>query len=237
MWRYVIVNFLGGVYSDMDTLCLKPISRWTAGFKDVSMIIGLEVDACDPNSLGGRCVKTGNTNGQVQIVQWTFAAAPHHTILDKVIQRIEANTGEYPETGKQKGVMDWTGPALFTDVIMEYFDEKFGVKPKHFSGMRKPIQMGDVLVMPLTPFSPDVDTWAANHQHIQAHWSSINSLDRGNDTFCIGFRTRLWFISITKTNEIRLKFRIPSPLISAQRRDITPAVVGLKESGCSNHLA
>ena len=25
MWRYVIINLLGDVYSDMDTLCLKPI--------------------------------------------------------------------------------------------------------------------------------------------------------------------------------------------------------------------
>ena len=154
MWRYVIVNFLGGVYSDMDTQCLRPISRWTAGFKNVSMIIGLEVDACESDGL---CIKDWEHKWprKVQIAQWTFAAAPHHAILDRIIQRIEANTGEYLETGKQKGVMDWTGPALFTDVIMEYFDEKLGVKPKHFSGMRKPIQMGDVLVMPLTAFSPD----------------------------------------------------------------------------------
>ena len=54
MSRYIIVNTVGGVYSDMDTSCLKPISRWTSGRDKVSMIIGLEVDACDTST--GQCV-------------------------------------------------------------------------------------------------------------------------------------------------------------------------------------
>ena len=118
------------------------------------MIIGLEVDACES---GGRCIKDWEHKWptKVQIAQWSFAAAPHHPIFDRVIQRIEANTDEYIETGKEKGVMDWTGPAVFTDVVMEIIDEKFGVKPQHFSGIRKPLST------------------------YQAHWSSINSLGRG----------------------------------------------------------
>ena len=54
LWRYIIVNTLGGVYTDMDTSCLRPISLWTADRKNISMIVGLEVDACDRNT--GRCV-------------------------------------------------------------------------------------------------------------------------------------------------------------------------------------
>ena len=158
MWRYIVVNHLGGVYSDMDTQCLKPITQWTAGFQNVSMIIGLEVDACDATSLNGRCIAQWERKWprKIQVTQWTFAAAPHHPILERVIKRIEAATAEYLETGHEKRVMDWTGPGVFTDTIMEYFEEKYGVKPEKFSGMRKPVAVGDVLVLPLTAFSPDV---------------------------------------------------------------------------------
>ena len=52
--------------------------------------------------------------------------------------------------------MDWTGPGLFTDVIMEYMEEQYQLKPEDFSAIGEPVQIGDVLVLPLTAFSPDM---------------------------------------------------------------------------------
>ena len=45
IFRYMIVYVYGGVYSDIDTYCLKSIENWFEGHEGVSAIIGIEVDA------------------------------------------------------------------------------------------------------------------------------------------------------------------------------------------------
>lgn len=73
--RYLLVFTFGGVYTDTDTICLKPIRNWGDGKPDISLIVGVEADAKDipdwEKSYGR----------QLQMVQWTFAAAPGHPVL------------------------------------------------------------------------------------------------------------------------------------------------------------
>lgn len=51
-FRYLILLGTGGVYSDMDTSCLKPIDQWAANQPEAKCIVGIEADVCDT----GTCV-------------------------------------------------------------------------------------------------------------------------------------------------------------------------------------
>ncbi|KAG8991542.1 membrane-bound alpha-1,6- mannosyltransferase Initiation-specific [Tulasnella sp. JGI-2019a] len=112
--RYLLVFFHGGVYSDTDTICLRPIEEWgasadlwsdrdgnswlpsiregespedrKAALGPPSVIIGVEVDVGDREDWYRWWPRP------LQIVQWTFAAAPHHPIFIDVISRVASAT-------------------------------------------------------------------------------------------------------------------------------------------------
>ncbi|EMG46036.1 Mannosyltransferase Och1p, partial [Candida maltosa Xu316] len=71
--------------------------------------------------------------------------------------------------------MNWTGPGIFTDTVFEYMNSilqspEVYANKKHrqtivdwkvFTGMEQPIVIDDVLVLPITSFSPDVNQMGA----------------------------------------------------------------------------
>lgn len=75
--------------------------------------------------------------------------------------------------GKDEGgdIMNWTGPGIFTDTVFDYMNAilqspevitgKYKwetiIDWKVFTGMEQPIAIDDVLVLPITSFSPDVN--------------------------------------------------------------------------------
>lgn len=81
--RYLILYAHGGIYTDVDTVCLKPFSTWIpAAFKNkTNVIVGIKGD-----SLGGPIIE-GFTH-HVGIGQWTVAAKPGHFMLERVIERV-----------------------------------------------------------------------------------------------------------------------------------------------------
>ncbi|KAG9118281.1 membrane-bound alpha-1,6- mannosyltransferase Initiation-specific, partial [Ceratobasidium sp. 392] len=87
--RYLLVMVEGGIYSDMDTVRLKPISKWGDGANfngpevtnPPSVFVGIEAD------VGNRPDWHKWWPRPLQIVQWTFAAAPLHPILIDTIRR------------------------------------------------------------------------------------------------------------------------------------------------------
>jgi alpha 1,6-mannosyltransferase len=69
-----------------------------------------------------------------------------------------------------KNVIEFTGPAVWTDVIFDYFNDAkyFNMKNsqgpiswKNFTGMTYPRKVGDVIVLPITGFSPGVGQMGA----------------------------------------------------------------------------
>ncbi|EJU01022.1 hypothetical protein DACRYDRAFT_28990, partial [Dacryopinax primogenitus] len=109
MLRYLALLLEGGVYSDTDTICLKPISRWgrgahlwpveggaemyegdeeesAAGLPPRGVIVGVEAD------VGTRPDWHDWWPRPLQIVQWTLAAPPHHPIMLDALRRIHAAT-------------------------------------------------------------------------------------------------------------------------------------------------
>lgn len=94
IWRYMVVYKYGGVYTDLDTLCLKPISSWMKDEYD--MII------CPEND--------------VHLCQWTFAATPGHPILKSVLDCIKEGF-KNPDYTEDHFVHKLTGPAVWTKGI------------------------------------------------------------------------------------------------------------------------
>ncbi|WVR08900.1 hypothetical protein IAU60_005959 [Kwoniella sp. DSM 27419] len=118
----------------------------------------------------------------VGICQWTLSSAPGHPIfLDAVrrvvnasrvvsdwedwrageIQRLESEgrNGEAQDLQGQHrdhamNVMEWTGPGLFTDSVMSYILARFDVTWHRLRGLNHPLRIGDVLILPITGFSP-----------------------------------------------------------------------------------
>jgi alpha 1,6-mannosyltransferase len=94
LWRYMIIYKYGGVYADLDTECLKPISSWMLDDKDFIV-----------------CPETSN-----HFCQWTFAASPNNPILKYVLDLIKDKLLN-PEYGTPHFVHNHTGPAIWSEGI------------------------------------------------------------------------------------------------------------------------
>lgn len=99
--RYMIIYTYGGIYTDLDTICLEPISTWIKN--DFNFIVGLE-------SANFFC-------------QWTFAASPKHPILKTTLDLIKDNlkNANYKE---KNFVYRLTGPGVWTKAIRKTLEMK-----------------------------------------------------------------------------------------------------------------
>lgn len=158
--RYLILGIEGGVYTDTDTLALKPVARWIPIDlrSQVRLIVGLEFDRLDgPN--------WADIPHDLQFCQWTIAAAPNHPVFAKMADRVLASL-EYLSEVKGGGaplqdleigsfdVMNTTGPAAWTDIVFEQLQEYDPSlnETGDLSGMTEPRLFGDVLVLPIDAF-------------------------------------------------------------------------------------
>jgi len=156
--RYMILYNEGGVYTDIDTVALKPIDKWVPEkYRDqVRVLIGLEFDQGD----GGGWVDIFH---EVQFCQWTIAAAPGHPLLKnmldhglKRLHEVLKDTNQTMETFKPKSVdvLTSTGPAAWTDVV---FRELQKIEPeltslRNLSGMTGPRLFNDIMILPIDAF-------------------------------------------------------------------------------------
>lgn len=177
-FRYLILFARGGVYSDIDTVSIKPIQDWLSSNKTLhgkpinpGLVVGIESDPDRPdwNKWYAR---------RIQFCQWTIQSKKGHPMLRELIANITETTlvrekkGQLNKVvGKDEGgdIMEWTGPGIFTDYIFKYinnvlqppdnfklgkFDEK--ITWEDFTGIESPIMMDDIMILPITSFSPGV---------------------------------------------------------------------------------
>jgi alpha 1,6-mannosyltransferase len=188
-FRYLILFARGGIYSDVDTLPLKPASTWVSNNKtiynrpnDIGLVIGIEADP-DREDWATYYAK------RVQFCQWTIQSKPGHPMLGELIARIteitlrkKADGVLNKVQGKDSGgdIMNWTGPGIFTDEVFKYMNElyryksisiinptpkndynekldiKKGIDWRFFTLMTQPVKFDDLLILPITSFSPGV---------------------------------------------------------------------------------
>lgn len=108
LWRYLILKTHGGVYSDIDSECLKPINEWEDEQKfDTKhiLMVGLENDE--------------------HFCQWTIYSTKEHPVMKYVCEYILNN---YEENGIDTDDKDFvhktTGPGIWTDAISAYLVEE-----------------------------------------------------------------------------------------------------------------
>ena len=160
--RYLLLLAEGGVYTDMDTTCLQPISSWVPAeyANRTDLVLGIEGD-----SLGGDLIP-GFTY-HVQFVMWTMMVKPGHFILKMIVDRVVAqlhalaqkqNTTIAGIQASYMDVMDTTGPGIFSQSIYQGLSQVSGqvVEPSSLTGMKEPRLFGNVLVLPVTSFGAGI---------------------------------------------------------------------------------
>ncbi|KAI9148207.1 Initiation-specific alpha-1,6-mannosyltransferase [Paramyrothecium foliicola] len=156
--RYLILSVEGGVYTDTDTVGLKPIDAWVpVELRDkVRLIVGIEFDRRDG-------VEWADISHWVQFCQWTIAAAPGHPVFRRMVNRIldsldllslkyDKPVSEISPTSFE--VMNSTGPAAWTDAVFEElqrFDPSLNTT-EDLSFMTEPKLYGDILVLTIDGF-------------------------------------------------------------------------------------
>ncbi|KAI6784255.1 Initiation-specific alpha-1 [Emericellopsis cladophorae] len=170
-FRYLILHARGGIYSDIDTFAIRSAVEWLPPQiprETVGLVIGIEADPDRPDWAEWY-------SRRIQFCQWTIQAKPGHPVLRDIITRITNQTLEMKRSGKlasflDKNIVDFTGPAIWTDTIFDYFnDERYfdmrdstkKIDWKDFTGMETSKRVGDVVVLPITSFSPGVGQMGA----------------------------------------------------------------------------
>ena len=131
------------------------------------MVIGIEADA-------DREDWAKWYSRRVQFCQWTIQAKPGHPVLRNIVANITEETLQRKAQGKLtrdvSHIVDLTGPALWTDHVFEFFnDPEFfdlssgsgNITWRQFTGMTSAKKVGDVIVLPITSFSPGVKQMGA----------------------------------------------------------------------------
>lgn len=170
-FRYLILLARGGVYSDIDTSALKSAVEWVPDSvprETIGLVIGIEADPDRPDWHDWY-------SRRIQFCQWTIQSKPGHPVLRDIVARVAAETLKRQRSGSlaamdTKNVIEFTGPAVWTDTIFEYFNDpryfdmstsKGAIDYRNFTGMEVAKKVGDVIVLPITSFSPGVQQMGA----------------------------------------------------------------------------
>ncbi|VVT53959.1 uncharacterized protein SAPINGB_P003836 [Magnusiomyces paraingens] len=198
-FRYLILLARGGIYSDVDTQALKPVPNWIPENVDpqkLGLVIGIEADPDRPDWAEWYARR-------IQFCQWTIQSKPGHPVLRDIVAKITEETlhrkhhGTLPlPNSKDRGsqIMDWTGPGIWTDSIFEYFNDPlksglhYQVSWQNFTGIDTPVVLSDVLILPITSFSPGIGTMGAQSEshplayvkhHFEGSWKPANERMNG----------------------------------------------------------
>ncbi|KAG0650188.1 Initiation-specific alpha-1 [Hyphodiscus hymeniophilus] len=170
-FRYLILLARGGIYSDIDTNALRSAAEWlpeAVPRNAIGLVIGIEAD---PDRLDW----AEWYSRRIQFCQWTIQSKPGHPVLREIVANITIETLKKKNNGslksfKDKNVIEFTGPAVWTDTIFDYMnDERYfdmstgkgNITWRDFTGMTAAKKVGDVVVLPITSFSPGVQQMGA----------------------------------------------------------------------------
>lgn len=110
LWRYLILATEGGVYSDIDSICVLPIRVWPLnGNPSTPHVLLIDLDA-----------------NHGQFCQWTLASTPGHPAMQYVCNYVLKQWKKKGIPRNQDGtinVIDTTGPAIFSSAIKRYLKE------------------------------------------------------------------------------------------------------------------
>lgn len=172
-FRYLILLARGGIYSDIDTEALQSATVWLPEDFDrstVGLVVGIEADAGDREDWAKWYSR------RIQFCQWTIQSKPGHPVLRDLVATITEDTlrmkkqGILTQSKLDKSIVEFTGPAVFTDAVFAYLNnESFfdysarvtNISATDLMGIDRHKKVGDVIVLPITSFSPGVEQMGA----------------------------------------------------------------------------
>jgi alpha 1,6-mannosyltransferase len=175
-FRYLILLARGGIYTDIDTTALKSATEWLPPDFDRStagLVIGIEADPDRPDWHKWY-------SRRIQFCQWTIQAKSGHPVLLDIVARITEKTNRMKAAGGFKkgkdlikSIMDHTGPGIWTDSVFDYLNNEdyfdfssraTNVSYSEFFNIKEAKKIGDVVVLPITSFSPGVQQMGAGER-------------------------------------------------------------------------
>ncbi|KAK6502378.1 membrane-bound alpha-1,6- mannosyltransferase Initiation-specific [Arthrobotrys conoides] len=177
--RYLIAYKSGGLYVDIDTICVTPIDLWMSRsignqqnikIEDINLVVGLELDVLNTTRYPDEWVAKNKFSKRVQFLQWSVYAKPGHEVLRRIISSIQetARKDISNMVWRRKDVsslryselkiLDTTGPFKWTNIIMQYINQIEGreVGLHEYSGIKEAKKIGDILFLPVNKWSPGV---------------------------------------------------------------------------------
>jgi mannosyltransferase OCH1-like enzyme len=97
LWRLLVVYEYGGVYADIDTVCVDPIRGW------------LGPTACMASGIGNRS----------DIHQWVLVYSPRHPVISRAIKMIVDNVKRIDIDTLSAHIERYTGPMMLQDAYEE----------------------------------------------------------------------------------------------------------------------
>lgn len=179
--RYLTLLAEGGVYSDLDTECSRPIRDWipTEYLNRTNVVLGIEYDA------QGQDVRE-DLKAPVQLCQWTLMSKPGNPIIEHLLNRVVAKLKQLGEghddivPHTEDDVLETTGPRVFTAAILEALMVRTGkaVTYEDLAYVDSPKLIGDMLVLPISAFASGQDhpaskPWGNEEQLISHHWKGF----------------------------------------------------------------
>ncbi|KAK8080316.1 Initiation-specific alpha-1-6-mannosyltransferase [Apiospora hydei] len=160
--RYLVLQAEGGVYTDLDTSTIQPISSWIPEEyrSRAKVLVGIEWDQRDEKDLRGIFAYP------VQFQQWTLAATPHHPILEDLVHHVVDSfqnlTKTYNVTLDRLSLSDQeilmaTGPGAWTGAVWRYIERHGVTSLRHLSYLQRPTLVEDVLIYPVNAFASGQD--------------------------------------------------------------------------------
>ncbi|KAL8709986.1 MAG: hypothetical protein Q9225_007372 [Loekoesia sp. 1 TL-2023] len=169
-FRYLILLARGGIYTDIDTTAIVSTTDWIpkeVPRSTIGLVIGIEADPDRPDWQKW-------FSRRIQFCQWTIQAKPGHPVLRDVVATVTEDILRMKKKGilknnkMDKSIVEFTGPAVWTDAIFDYLNNPnfFKMEGKNitweaFTGMESAKKVGDVVVLPITSFSPGVGQMGA----------------------------------------------------------------------------
>lgn len=111
LWRYCVIFAEGGLYVDMDTVCVAPEAVYYYTAPRSWLVTSTEFRLED-----------------VQLCQWAFAAPPRSPVVARILQTVVDRLVSTPvppvDAVSMRHVLDTTGPVPFTHGVEAYLREQ-----------------------------------------------------------------------------------------------------------------
>ena len=126
LFRYLILNQIGGVYLDIKSSCKAPFSSFISSSDRLITSHWMTDDGKIDSNFGIHLDLLKHR--LIEYQQWFVIAQPYNAILTEVIDQVLANLQKKPNIMNTKfgrvGVLESTGPIVFTKVVSAFEEGK-----------------------------------------------------------------------------------------------------------------